>query len=87
MSGKLQLVQWNAHKKLYDIGIVAFVIVAIGTSVLVSRLAFPPPTQVSAPILLMRALGTTAIIMLHEILAIGPLARLTPLAAPLAAHP
>ncbi|MEL6795256.1 MAG: Rieske 2Fe-2S domain-containing protein [Planctomycetota bacterium] len=83
MSGKLQLVQWNAHKKLYDIGIVAFVIVAIGTSVLGGRLAFPPPTEVSAPILLMRALGTTAIIMLHVILAIGPLARLTPLAAPL----
>ncbi|MEO0611652.1 MAG: Rieske 2Fe-2S domain-containing protein, partial [Planctomycetota bacterium] len=74
---------WNLHKKVYDAGVVAFILVAIASVALVGLLAFPPPSEISAPILAMRALGTTAVLMLHVILAIGPLARLTKLAAPL----
>lgn len=83
MSTEFRLVQWNSHKRIYDLAIVAFVLVSIGSTVGVGLAAFPPPGEISPPILLMRSLGATAILMLHVILAIGPLARLTTLAAPL----
>ncbi len=83
MSVEFRLVQWNTHKKVYDLAVTALVLVSIGSIVGVGLAAFPPPGEVSPPILLMRALGATAVIMLHVILAIGPLARLTTLAAPL----
>lgn len=83
MSNAFRLVQWNAHKRTYDIAIAGFVLVALGSMVGVGLAVFPPPNELSPPVLLMRALGATAILMLHVILAIGPLARLTPLAAPL----
>ena len=83
MSVEFRLVQWNTHKKIYDLAVCAFVLVAIGSIVGVGLAAFPPPGELSPPILLMRALGITGLLMLHVVLAIGPLARLTPLAAPL----
>jgi sulfoxide reductase heme-binding subunit YedZ len=83
VSNEFRVVQWNAAKRAYDLAIAGFVLVAIGSFVGVGLAAFPPPGELSPPVLLMRALGATAVLMLHVILAIGPLARLTPLAAPL----
>lgn len=83
MSTELKLVQWNAHKRRYDAAVAAFLLLSIIGFMLAGLVAFPAPGEVSPPILLMRALGATAVLTLHVILAIGPLARLTPLAAPL----
>ena len=83
MSTSYRLVQWNTHKKVYDLlvglAIVLFVSVLVGVSIMTS----PPGESASPPIVLMRALGVCAIVLLHIILAIGPLARLSPRFAPL----
>ncbi len=83
MSSSYRTVQWNAHKKIYDLTIALAVTGFIVGFVILSRIFFPSPEQISTPILLIRACGICAILMLHLILIIGPLARLTPLAAPL----
>ncbi|MBN9118578.1 MAG: ferric reductase-like transmembrane domain-containing protein [Planctomycetes bacterium] len=76
MSVKYAPVKWNRNKKVYDLfvagGIVAYlaVFLAVGSAVWAGEHA------ISFPILLARALGTCALVMLHIALAIGPLARL-----------
>lgn len=72
-------IQWNKHKRVYDmvllLGIVLFIAAYIGVSV-----ATTPVGQATSPlILLIRATGSCAMLMLHLILAIGPLARLYPI--------
>ena len=83
MSVKYISVQWNHHKRIYDAvtaGTVAlYLIVFIGAGSAI----YSGDHAISAPILLMRALGTCAIIMLHIVLAIGPLHRLDDRFAPL----
>jgi methionine sulfoxide reductase heme-binding subunit len=69
-------VQWSGHKRRYDLAVVLGVIFYIGVFVAVSTAALPSGEQVSEPILLMRATGSCAIVLLHVILCIGPLARL-----------
>jgi sulfoxide reductase heme-binding subunit YedZ len=66
-------VQWNRHKRAYDALLLAGVLAYLGTFLLVGRLAFRGAHAVSGPILLMRALGTCALLMLHIVLCIGPL--------------
>lgn len=82
MSVSYVSVQWNRHKRVYDTiataGVAAFVAVFVLTSQFVQGSSAP-----TIPVLLLRALGVCAIVLLHIILTIGPLARLTPLAAPL----
>ena len=78
MSVRYTWVQWNKHKRVYDvtllIGVVLFIAAYIGVSV-----ATTPQGQATSPlILLIRATGSCAIVMLHLILSIGPLARLFP---------
>ncbi|MFI4860653.1 MAG: ferric reductase-like transmembrane domain-containing protein [Phycisphaerales bacterium JB063] len=78
MSNAYTWVQWNRHKKVYDLvlamGIVTYLLAFIG----VSSLVWSGEHAVSPMTLLIRATGTCAIVMLHLILAIGPLARLWP---------
>lgn len=83
MSNAYRAVQWNTHKKIYDLLIALGISGFILAFVLLSRIFFPPPEDISALILLIRAFGVCAILMLHLILVIGPLARITTLAAPL----
>ncbi len=83
MTNSYQLVQWNQHKKIYDLIMVTAIAVYLVTFVAAGLLFFPEPESISPPILLIRALGTCAIIMLHIILMIGPLARFTPKLSPL----
>ena len=83
MTHAYRWVQWNTHKRRYDAFLLVLSLVYLLTFFVVSALAFNAPRQISPPILAIRAFGSLAIIMLHVILLIGPLARMTPLAAPL----
>lgn len=78
MTNAYRVVQWNPHKKIYDLILIASVVFYLITFVGLGVILFPAPEDISLPILLIRALGTCAIILLHIILMIGPLARVTP---------
>lgn len=83
MTNAYTTVQWNHHKKVYDLilagGIVAYLLIFY----LGGKLLFPAPGRFSDEILLIRAFATCAVILLHLLLAIGPLARLDARFAPL----
>lgn len=68
-----QLVLWNRHKKIYDkwigIGMLLYLLSFVGITVITN-------SETSIETLIIRAFGTLAIVLLHIILAIGPLARL-----------
>jgi len=76
-------VQWNRHKRVYDLWVAgscaAFLAVFVGVTMATHR----PPNDVSPPIILIRAFGVLAIALLHVILLIGPLSRFTDRLAPL----
>ena len=80
MSVNYSAVQWNRQKKFYDfalVGGVALYLLAFGET---TEMLFPLVTE---EILLMRAFGTAAFLLLHIILCIGPLCRLNPKFLPL----
>ncbi len=83
MTVSYRWVQWNTHKKVYDLilalGAMLYVLVFMAVGMLVHQ----DGNQIDPMILAIRAFGTLAIVLLHIILCIGPLARLTKLAAPL----
>jgi nitrite reductase/ring-hydroxylating ferredoxin subunit len=76
-------VQWNTHKKIYDLIMLGLSLLFVATFILTSTLVYTDNEAISAMILAMRAFGILAIILLHIILCIGPLARITPLIAPI----
>jgi DMSO/TMAO reductase YedYZ heme-binding membrane subunit len=65
-------VKWNRNKLIYDAIILAGIVLYLLVFLLVGRLLWTGSIEV----LLIRALGTCAFIMLHIVLSIGPLARL-----------
>jgi sulfoxide reductase heme-binding subunit YedZ len=73
-------VQWNRQKKLYDAvlvgGVGAYLILFSG----LTKLMFP---RVTDEIMLIRAFGSGAFVLLHIILCIGPLCRMHPNLLPL----
>lgn len=73
-------VHWTPHKKLYDRVLLAF---AGAYLVLFGGLQWALFPQITAETLVIRATGTLAFLMLHLILAIGPLCRLNPRFLPL----
>lgn len=80
MGVEYQAVQWNRQKRIYDftlIGAVAAYLLAFGV---LTKILFP---YVTDEIMLMRAFGTAAFLLLHVILCIGPLCRLNPRFLPL----
>lgn len=82
MSNAYVPVQWNRHKKIYDLwivgGCISFLLVfVVGAGVL------RPEARLGPEVLVLRGLGALAFSLLHLILIIGPLARLTTRAAPL----
>ena len=84
MSNAYRAVQWNHHKRVYDLVIAASAMLYIVAFVVITTATHPPPNNLSpAPVLMIRATATCAFIMLHLILVIGPLARLSPKFAPL----
>lgn len=75
-----QPVLWNKHKKTYDkwivIGMLLYLLSFIGITIITNG-------ETSAETLIIRAFGTLAIVLLHIILSIGPLARLNPRLLPI----
>lgn len=80
MGTEYRAVQWNRQKKLYDAVLVGGVAAYLLVFGIVTKLRFPLVTD---EILLMRAFGTAAFILLHVVLCIGPLCRLSPKFLPL----
>ena len=73
-------VQWNRQKKIYDgvlIGSVATYLALFGA---LTKILFP---RITDEIMLMRAFGSAAFLLLNVILCIGPLCRLNPKFLPL----
>jgi len=73
VSHAYRAVGWNRQKKVYDLSLLAGVVVYLALFVGVSAALSP---QATIETLLIRALGTGALLLLHVILSIGPLARL-----------
>ena len=73
MSVSYQAVGWNRQKKIYDrllaAGVALYLAIFAGLGAVVHPFA-------TAETLLIRAMGTAALLLLHVILAIGPLSRL-----------
>ena len=65
-------VQWNRQKKFYDAVLVGGVAVYLVLFSVLTKLLFP---RVTDEIMLIRAFGTGAFLLLHIILCIGPLCR------------
>jgi nitrite reductase/ring-hydroxylating ferredoxin subunit/DMSO/TMAO reductase YedYZ heme-binding membrane subunit len=68
-------VQWNRQKRFYDAVLVGSVGSYLALFGLVTKQLFPLVTD---EIMLMRAFGTAAFLLLHIVLCIGPLCRLNP---------
>lgn len=83
MGHRYQAVQWSPFKRRYDLVIalaIALYLVVFAAVTILSAAPAPGPHPVQ---LAMRATGSLAFLMLTAVLMIGPLARLTPRAAPL----
>lgn len=76
MSVKYAPVKWNRNKKVYDLCVVGGILAYLTAFLAIGSVVWVGEQSISFPVLLMRALGTCAFIMLHVALAIGPLARL-----------
>ena len=70
-------VGWNRHKVVYDLCALAGVVLFIATFVIIGVVTSPSVEQLDPMVLLIRAFGTCAIVLLHIILLIGPLSRFT----------
>jgi DMSO/TMAO reductase YedYZ heme-binding membrane subunit/nitrite reductase/ring-hydroxylating ferredoxin subunit len=82
MSHAYRRVQWNHHKRIYDAVLLGAIVAYLAGFIAVTAILNPAPHDIAPPILLMRAFGTAAAVLLHLILAIGPLTRLMPPMAP-----
>lgn len=80
MSLEYSAVFWNRDKKLYDLILAFGVLSYLGVFIAAGALLFP---AITVETLLIRGFGTLALILLHVILAIGPLCRLRPAFLPL----
>jgi len=73
MSVAYRAVTWNAQKRAYDTVLIGGVALFLMGFTIATSLAFPHITE---EILLIRAFGAAAYILLHVVLCIGPLCRL-----------
>lgn len=78
MSVGYSAIQWSKPKRRYDLIAGLAIIAYLATFVLVGKLLWTDASAISDEILILRALGSCAFILLHIILCIGPLARLDP---------
>ncbi len=78
MSHGYKAVQWTPFKKIFDIWLLIGVAAFLVTFVTVTFLTTPEGESWSEIQVLMRAFGVTAFALLTFVLAIGPLARLSP---------
>jgi methionine sulfoxide reductase heme-binding subunit len=73
MSASYQPVLWNRQKRIYDFTIIGFVVFYLVVFIGTNLIFYPEVTQET---LIIRSTATLAVIILHIILMIGPLARL-----------
>jgi nitrite reductase/ring-hydroxylating ferredoxin subunit/DMSO/TMAO reductase YedYZ heme-binding membrane subunit len=73
MSESYRAIDWNRQKRLYDLILIGLLTLGLGTFVGVSLLRSPNAT---AETLILRGTSVSALLLLHVILCIGPLARL-----------
>ena len=83
MSIQYRAVQWNRHKRIYDLLLVAGVVLFIAVFIIVGLTRWQGTAAAHPVTLLMRATSSCAITMLSIILMIGPAARLSPRFSPL----
>lgn len=82
MSAGYSAIGWSRPKIVYDLIALALVVLYLGSFIAISKLTQSANHQVSDEILLIRATGSCALLMLSFALAIGPAARLWPRLAP-----
>ncbi len=75
MSHAYTWVQWNRHKRVYDTVLTIGVATYLATFIVVGKLAWRGEHAISDEVLVLRALGTCSMLLLHVILCIGPLCR------------
>jgi nitrite reductase/ring-hydroxylating ferredoxin subunit/DMSO/TMAO reductase YedYZ heme-binding membrane subunit len=80
MSAGYRAVGWNANKRRYDAWIVVGIVLYVATFASATGALHPDSTLETA---LIRATGSGALLLLHVVLAIGPLCRLAPICIPL----
>jgi methionine sulfoxide reductase heme-binding subunit len=80
MGHDYQAISWNGFKKKYDILLWTFNLCYLGIFITLNLILFP---QHNFNTILIRALGTLAILLLHFILVIGPASRFFPQLLPL----
>src|SRR5262245_4292691 len=80
MGVEYRAVQWNRQKRVYDLVLIGGVGIYLALFAALTKALFP---HVTDEIMLMRAFGTAAFLLLHIILCIGPLCRLNPTFLPL----
>lgn len=71
-------VQWNGNKVVYDLYVLVALAAFIGVFMVAGLMAQTSGHQADPVVLLIRALGSAAFLMLTIVLMIGPLARLSP---------
>jgi nitrite reductase/ring-hydroxylating ferredoxin subunit/DMSO/TMAO reductase YedYZ heme-binding membrane subunit len=74
---------WTPFKWRYDAALIACIAAYLATFIYVAKRTWTGTHAISDEVLATRALGTCAIVLLHVILSIGPLARLNPRFLPL----
>src|SRR5215211_443804 len=74
MGASYVAVGWNRQKKIYDIFIAVGCLLYLGIFISLNLIFYP---QVTAETLLIRSTSTLAVLLLHVILSIGPLTRLS----------
>jgi nitrite reductase/ring-hydroxylating ferredoxin subunit/DMSO/TMAO reductase YedYZ heme-binding membrane subunit len=75
VSVKYAAVKWNRNKRVYDGLLAAGIALYLAMFFLVGKLAWRGDRALGDEVLLLRALGTCAYLLLHVVLCIGPLAR------------
>ncbi len=80
MSASYQTISWNRQKKIYDLLLAGFVIAYL--TIFIGGMSIVDP-EVTEETLIIRSTATLALLLLHVILAIGPLARIYPVFLPL----
>ncbi|MBS0197349.1 MAG: ferric reductase-like transmembrane domain-containing protein [Planctomycetes bacterium] len=81
MSVSYTWVGWNRQKRLYDATLAAGIVSYLAAFLAIGKFALASPPTDEA--LIIRALGSCALVMLHAVLWIGPLARINPRFLPL----
>ena len=76
MGATYKAVQWNGNKVVYDLYVLVTLAAFIGVFMIVGLMAHPTGHTADPVVLLIRALGCAAFLMLTIVLLIGPFARL-----------